>query len=99
MITIRRESDVEKLLKTTVESNGGEVRKVNWVGRRGAPDRLVLLPGWGVFVELKNTGKKAPAYQLREADRLRYSGFDCRIIDNQAGVIGLIADWKAKRHG
>jgi len=23
---------------------GGEVRKVQWIGRRGAPDRLVMLP-------------------------------------------------------
>jgi hypothetical protein len=48
-----------------VKSLGGEVRKVVWVGRKNAPDRLVMLPeirfGGGttvpaqtVWVELKN---------------------------------------------
>jgi len=27
-----------------VRELGGEVRKVQWIGRRGAPDRLVMLP-------------------------------------------------------
>jgi hypothetical protein len=27
-----------------VQELGGEVRKVRWIGRRGAPDRLVMLP-------------------------------------------------------
>lgn len=39
-----RESDIEKHLVKRVESLGGEVRKVQWIGRRGAPDRLVMLP-------------------------------------------------------
>ena len=39
-----RESDIEKYLVQRVKALGGEVRKVQWVGRRGAPDRLVMLP-------------------------------------------------------
>lgn len=39
-----RESKVEKHLVARVKALGGEVRKVKWIGRRGAPDRLVLLP-------------------------------------------------------
>lgn len=62
------ERAVEAYLKRRVEELGGEVRKVQWVGRVGAPDRLVMLPpkfvredgdvlvyeGLGVWVELKN---------------------------------------------
>ena len=39
-----RESAIEKHLVKRVEELGGEVRKVKWIGRRGAPDRLVMLP-------------------------------------------------------
>jgi hypothetical protein len=51
-----RERDIERELVKRVQAMGGEVRKVQWVGRRGAPDRLVMtpartLPGWdGVVV-------------------------------------------------
>ena len=39
-----RESDIEKYLCDRVKDLGGEVRKVKWIGRNGAPDRLVMLP-------------------------------------------------------
>ena len=39
-----RESEIEAHLVKRVKERGGEVRKVQWVGRLGAPDRLVMLP-------------------------------------------------------
>jgi hypothetical protein len=39
-----RERDIEAYLVKRVKALGGEVRKVKWIGRRGAPDRLVMLP-------------------------------------------------------
>lgn len=39
-----RESEIEKYLVERVKALGGEVRKVRWIGRNGAPDRLVMLP-------------------------------------------------------
>lgn len=39
-----RESEIEDYLVKRVIALGGEVRKVKWIGRRGAPDRLVMLP-------------------------------------------------------
>lgn len=38
-----RESDIEKYLVRQVEELGGETRKVQWVGRKYAPDRVVML--------------------------------------------------------
>lgn len=38
------EAKIEKYLVKQVKTLGGEVRKVKWLGRRGAPDRLVMLP-------------------------------------------------------
>lgn len=39
-----KEAHVERHLVRRVKELGGEVRKVTWVGRQGAPDRLVMLP-------------------------------------------------------
>lgn len=38
------ERDVEAYLVKRVKELGGEVRKVQWVGRSKAPDRVVMLP-------------------------------------------------------
>lgn len=39
-----RERDIERHLVKRVNELGGEVRKAKWIGRRGAPDRLLMLP-------------------------------------------------------
>lgn len=67
-----REARVEQRLVDGVNAAGGEVRKLKWLGRRGAPDRLVLWIQHGVhFVELKAPGKKPEPHQAREHKRLR----------------------------
>jgi hypothetical protein len=67
------ERNIEAYLVKRVEALGGEVRKVQWLGRNSAPDRLVMLPDWEpspgnryartFWVELKNpdTIKTFPA--------------------------------------
>lgn len=85
-----KERDVEKHLLRCVQISGGEVRKVKWIGRHGAPDRLVLLPTFGHFlVELKRPGKKAAAHQHREHERLRAAGFQVFVLDTKAKVTNL----------
>jgi len=64
-----RESCIENHLVRRVEDAGGEVRKLKWIGRRNAPDRVVLLNG-AHFVELKRPGKEATPQQSREHLRL-----------------------------
>lgn len=88
-----RERDIEAYLVKRVKAMGGEVRKVQWVGRRGAPDRLVLLPRdktWPfitpVWVELKAPGKAAEPHQLREHERMRALGQRVVVVDSLAGV-------------
>ncbi len=39
-----RERDIERHLVKRVKELGGECRKVKWIGRTGAPDRLAMLP-------------------------------------------------------
>lgn len=101
-----RESDIEKYLVKQVKAAGGEVRKVQWIGRRGAPDRLVMLPAVKtkingiyemcsspktIWVELKAPGKKAEPHQLREHERMRKMGQRVVVIDSLAGVDEILA--------
>lgn len=101
MATIR-ERDIERHLVKRVKELGGEVRKVQWIGRRGAPDRLVMLPArsapflpWHaaqtIWVELKAPGKKAEPHQVREHERMRAMGQRVVVIDSIEGVEELLA--------
>ena len=81
-----RESDIEAHLVKRIKALGGEVRKVKWVGRRGAPDRLVMMPFEGnpirtLWVELKAPGKKPTVQQAREHARMRAMGQHVVVID------------------
>lgn len=101
-----RERDIEAHLVKRVKELGGEVRKVKWIGRRGAPDRLVMLPrvtefrsdgsfhtqgSPAIFVELKAPGKKAKAHQLREHKRMRAMGQRVVVIDSIEGIEELLS--------
>ena len=87
-----RESKIEAYLVKRVKELGGEVRKVQWVGRRGAPDRLVMLPEYSaVWVELKATGVKAEAYQLREHARMRLMNQQVVVVDSLERVDWLLS--------
>lgn len=67
-----RESKIEKTLIRRVREAKGEIRKVQWIGRRGAPDRLVMLPGRNpVLVELKAPKGRLSKLQEREHEVLR----------------------------
>lgn len=105
MATIR-ERDIERHLVKRVKELGGEVRKVQWIGRRGAPDRLVMLPKMPchstapvvyyyfprtIWVELKAPGKKAEPHQVREHERMRAMGQRVVVIDSIEGVEELLA--------
>lgn len=89
-----RESTVEDFLVQRVRELGGECRKVQWIGRRGAPDRLVMLPNVArsaIWVELKAPGEKAKPHQQREHDRMRSMGQLVVVIDSLEGVSELLA--------
>ncbi len=92
------ERDIEAHLVARVKEIGGEVRKVKWIGRRGAPDRLVMLPFRATFyalaevgqttiwVELKAPGEKPKPHQAREHARMRAMGQQVMVIDSYEGV-------------
>lgn len=77
-----RESKIEDYLVERVKALGGEVRKVKWLGRHGAPDRVAMLPGLLMWVELKAPGEKAKPHQVREHQRMRAMGQMVVVIDS-----------------
>lgn len=91
-----RERDIEQYLVKRVKAMGGEVRKVKWIGRAGAPDRALMLPfKWGgdslMWVELKAPGKKPEPHQVREHRRMRNMGQRVVVIDSLQAVEELLA--------
>lgn len=99
------EGKVEDYFVEQCEANGALVRKLAYVGRRGAPDRMVVWPekehthdGWSFwyetpidFVELKAQGQKADDHQAREHERLRALGANVFVIGSKEAVDRYIA--------
>jgi hypothetical protein len=101
-----RERDIERYLVKRAKAHGGEVRKVKWIGRNGAPDRLLMLPaqratsgldcawcsphGQSIWVELKAPGEKPEPHQVREHKRMRDKGQRVEVIDSFKGVDALL---------
>jgi len=82
------ESKIEKYLTARVKSLKGVTRKLRFLDRRGAPDRLVWLPGWEwpKLVELKAPGKDLEPHQKREHKRLKHTGIKCVKLDSFGDV-------------
>ena len=93
-----KESKIRQLLKARVLAYGGEVRAVSWLGRRNAPDVLLLAPnesllavrlarnpyaGCTAWVETKRPGKDATAAQAREHERMRDAGCIVVMVRNE----------------
>jgi hypothetical protein len=87
-----KESDIEKYLVKRVKDVGGQIRKAQWVGHVGAPDRRVMLPNrTPIWIELKAPGKKPEPHQVREHNRMRKLGELVEVIDSYEAVDNLIA--------
>lgn len=86
-----RESEVEDYLVKRVKELGGEVRKLKWIGRRGAPDRFVMVFGRNFFVELKAPGKKPRGQQSKEIETLRKMGVGVWVVDSLHGVAHMLS--------
>ena len=69
-----REAKVEKYLNDQVNKIGGITRK--WVspGKDGVPDRIVIINGRVVFVEVKTVDGVRSTAQVREHERLKAVG-------------------------
>ncbi len=75
------EAAIEKPCVKRAEANGWLVRKLKWVGRRGAPDRVFIQGIRTVFVEFKDPEGELAELQKREISRMRKAGAEVHVID------------------
>lgn len=85
------EADIEGYLIKQMSLRKAEIRKLAWIGRRNAPDRLCAgedLPKetFPCFIELKKPGEAASDAQLREHERMRKGGLRVYVINSHAGI-------------
>lgn len=75
------EKAIEKKVCDYGTKTGWLVRKLQWVGRHGAPDRLFMHRGLAIFIEFKQRGKKATEHQRLEHERMTAAGMKVFVID------------------
>lgn len=76
------ESEIEIPCCRMAEEHGWLRRKLQWVGRRDAPDDLFARDGEIVLVEFKAPGEKPRETQIREHKRFAAVGVKVHVIDN-----------------
>lgn len=67
-----KERDIERHLVQRVKALGGEVRKVQWIGRANAPDRLVMIaPSHTPWLNLNSSKYHTIWIELKNPDTIR----------------------------
>jgi hypothetical protein len=90
------ESRVEKHFVERVKATGGFVRKLKWIGRNGAPDRIVwwhkhpAVSANPIFVELKRPKGKAAPHQVEEHMKMMSSGLRVFVLDTVEKVDAFV---------
>lgn len=87
---MQAEKSVEQYLIRRVKACGGMCIKLQCTGINGIPDRIVLIHGRCVFVELKAPGGRLSAVQEVRIKQLRDMGFSVYILYNFEQVDNFI---------
>lgn len=87
-----QEMPIETFADDLAKEQGYLVRKVKWIGRRNAPDKLYSREDTGpFFIEFKKTGAKPNPTQAREIQRMRDAGIKVFTVDSIRGVRELFS--------
>lgn len=81
-----KERNLETLLTQKIKNMGGLCWKFVSPGIVGVPDRICILDGRVVFVEVKTTGRKPRPNQQRRIQQLRDQGIPVFVVDGMSGV-------------
>lgn len=93
---MQRENTIERALVRAVEARGGKARKFVSPGWRGAPDRIVMMPGGQVvFVEVKRPGGRASPLQAHRLRELEVLGFEARVIASRGDLARFLEELDA----
>lgn len=80
------ESKIEAYLVKRCKEIGALCDKFTSPQRRAVPDRIITFGGRVLFVELKATGKKPTAAQVRDHERRRAAGAEVVWLDSLEAV-------------
>lgn len=75
------ENPIEQLVCDKAQREGWFVRKVKWISRRSAPDRLFAKDGRVLFIEFKSPGEKTEGGQSKEVQRMKEAGMEVHVCD------------------
>jgi len=77
------EASIEGKVVKAAQDAGWFVRKLSWIGRVGAPDRLFIRDGRVVFIEFKRPGRgRLSPRQKAELERMAAAGAEVHVIDD-----------------
>lgn len=88
----QKEIVLEEDITAEAEAAGWLVYKMQFIGRRGCPDRWFFRQGELVIIEFKRRGETPDGLQRKTHDRFRGQGFKVHVIDNHDDarrVLGL----------
>ena len=80
------EAKIEAYLNTLVKRSNGHSRKLSYIGRRGCPDRLIMLNNGVYFVEVKAAKGVVSVHQEREMELLKSFGAEVLLLNSKAAV-------------
>lgn len=81
-----RECKVEGYSIAVAAKHKWLTRKLGWIGRVGAPDRIFIRDGRIVIIEFKAPGKPPRKSQDREIKRMLRYGAEVYIVDSMERV-------------
>lgn len=64
------ERDIEDYLSKRVKAMGGEVRKVQWLGRKNAPDRVLFLPP-SFYKAMRDYDPRTPWVEVKNPETIK----------------------------
>lgn len=77
------ENDIENYLIKKVELLGGLCMKFVSPGRRGVPDRIILIDGKTFFVELKRPGGVLRKDQIKMKEKFEKQSISVYVVDTK----------------
>jgi len=90
--TQQTENAIELRLTRRIEAAGGLALKWPASATAGVPDRIVILGGRVVFVELKRPGGRVRPIQAHMHRRIRAAGGVVSVLDSAAAVDAFVDD-------
>lgn len=94
----RREAYIESKVSAYAKSLGWRPRKMQFVGRRGCPDRwFKRAPGQLVIIEFKDPNGALSVAQKREINWLTANGFNVHVIASIEDGKAVFDAWEKEK--